>query len=408
VQLLTLLTGVLYARGLGPAERGDLAAVIVVLTLVPFMLDFGFGQFVVRERARGTPRNLLLGTFVPIGVAFSLLGVAAASPVGHLIGGDRDTVVHLITIGLVLSPISIFILTVAGIPWGEQRWRLAAVVLVTAALFPFLMALVLYLAGEMTVTAVVVTVIASNVAANLPLLGTIVRSGRWRFDRALAGRGMRFGAAVWVSNVSAAGALYLDQLIMAPVLPARELGHYVVAITMASFARSLVTAVGGFLAPAAATGAPELVARSSRMTLGVVSAAALALIALAPWLVPFAFGEAFRPSVGLSMILLAAAPLVGVTTVLTAAIAASGAPGATSRARLLGLAITLPPLIFLLPTYGAVVAAITSSVAYAATGLYLVRAAAVHYQLPLRDFLQPRREDLEVVLTRLRRDPAAG
>jgi hypothetical protein len=71
----------------------------------------------------------------------------------------------------------------------------------------------------------------------------------------------------------------------------------------------------------------------------------------------------------------------------------------------LGLVITVPPLVFLLPTYGAIVAAITSSVAYSATGIYLLVAAAAHYELPLREFLVPTRADLDAVLRRLGRRP---
>lgn len=72
--LTGLVTGPITARALGAEGRGELAAIIVVLSLAPWVLDLGVSVWVGRERARGASRADVLGAALPVALACSMLG----------------------------------------------------------------------------------------------------------------------------------------------------------------------------------------------------------------------------------------------------------------------------------------------------------------------------------------------
>ncbi|MEJ7785563.1 MAG: hypothetical protein WKF96_12225 [Solirubrobacteraceae bacterium] len=84
-----LITGPITARALGVEGRGDLAAITALLTVGPFLLDLGLSVWLGRERPRGVSREELLGAALPVAFACSLVGVAAAIPLSHVLGNGR-------------------------------------------------------------------------------------------------------------------------------------------------------------------------------------------------------------------------------------------------------------------------------------------------------------------------------
>lgn len=59
-------SGPLLARALVPEGRGDLAAILLPITLAPVLFGLGLGTFVTRETARGRPLSVLLGSVGPL------------------------------------------------------------------------------------------------------------------------------------------------------------------------------------------------------------------------------------------------------------------------------------------------------------------------------------------------------
>jgi O-antigen/teichoic acid export membrane protein len=234
----SLITGPLQARSLGPSGRGDLAAIIVPLTILPTLLDLGITAYIVRARARGESRSVLLGSLVPISVGFSLVGVIAAIPLAHLLAHGRGTVQTCITIGLLMSPLWVTMLTAQGIPWGEERWRLVTFVRIAGPVVTALAMVALYILGSLTVANAFIVFLSANVIANAPLMVMLVRSGRWRFKRGIVREGTRFGFKAWMGNLFTATDARLDQLLMAGLVSPRQLGLYAVAVNMANFPSS--------------------------------------------------------------------------------------------------------------------------------------------------------------------------
>jgi O-antigen/teichoic acid export membrane protein len=383
--------------------RGELAAIIVPLALVPAILDIGLTTFVARERARGTPRDVLLGTVVPVSLGISIIGMIAAYPLAQLLAQGRSTAMTFLFVGFMLSPLTVALQTMLGVPVGEGRWKLISYIRIAAPAMTLASFVVLYAAGALTVATAAATVLSAGVLANLPLLGVFREARSWRYDGRLARTGLRFGSQIWVGTVSGAAGARLDQLLMVPLVPSRELGLYAVAVTTAGFAGVFVGAMGLALTPQASRGNQELVRRSARITALVLVGAAIAMAIAVPVLLPLLFGSDFGDAVPMAWVLLLSTVTSGIAVVLNVGLAGSGHPGLAARALIIPLIVATPVMIVALPSTGGLGAAWIST-----GGSILGLALFVRYTkrtsgADVRDILLPTRADFRDLTDHVRR-----
>jgi O-antigen/teichoic acid export membrane protein len=397
-QVFALATAVisspLLARALGPEGRGLVASVQVPVGLAPYIAQLGVGAFAVNEAARGVSARLLLGSLGGPMLAVGLAGALLAAPVAALLVGTGSPVFGYLVVGLALLPLTLLVNLTLDVLWGEQRWRPIVLIRVLTPASTVAAIGVLYLADVLTVQTACVVVLANGLPALIGVLLELGRIGRPRSDRALRRRGLAFGLRAWGGTLASVANQRLDQLLMIPLLPARELGLYAVAVTIASVTMLFTSQVVTVLLPRVAAGEVGLVGPAVRSTLliglvtGVVVAVA-SLVALVP-----VFGQPFAQSRWLVLILVVAYIALAGAGALGQALAASGRPGAPSLAELVALGVTVPGLVLLLPTLEATGAALVSAAAYGTNLAVLVVMASRHFRVPLRDLLVPRAADV--------------
>lgn len=400
---LGLITSPILARALGPSGRGEVAAIFAVVSIAPWVSELGTTAFLGREHARhSSPIGVLLGSTVPITLGASLVGVALAVPVAHLLGRGRPAVVEFIEIGLFLLPATALVQMLNGVAVGEQRWRLIMLPKLLSSSGVTIAIVALSLLGALTVDGVAVTYLAAALAS-APLLVVLRGSWPWRFSRRIARTGLVFGVRSWLSTVAGTGNAYLDQVLMAGLVSSRQLGLYAIAVTVATGSGSLIAATTSALFPRVAAGESELAARACRVTLLLVAVPGAIIAASSPFLVPFVWGPAFRGTIPMLVVLLCASAFAVPAQVLGAALIAAGRPAATARGQIAGLVVTVPALIIVLPVAGGLGAAWVSLAAYAVTFAIVLRAAAMTFALPYRTLLAITPTDIRWLRARLRR-----
>lgn len=398
-----VVTGPIIARALGPEGRGELAAILAVLTVGPWLLDLGLGQWLGRERARGGDRGELLGAALPVVIGFSLISVAAAVPLANAIGDGRSVVVTFLEIGLFAMPLSVVLYTLVGLAVGESRWSLYAATRLVGSILPVLVIVTLTALEAVTVAAAAAAYLVSALLGSLLLLRTVRGIRRLSLSLRRSVSAARFGAQSWLSQVAGTTNNRLDQVLMAGLVPSGELGLYAVAVTVASVSLGLVQSVSVVLFPRVAEGDPNITARACRVTALIVTVAGAGLAAIAPAAIPFVFGREFGAAVPMVLILLVASIPLAVATVLSAALVAVNEPGATMRAEIVALVVTVPALIILLPGFGGRAAAVVSAVAYSVRVAMQLGTAQRAFSKPVRSFLIPERDDLRWLLGHARR-----
>jgi O-antigen/teichoic acid export membrane protein len=398
--LLAFITSPILARVLGPVGRGEVAAIFSVVTIAPWIADLGVTAYLTVERAKGNiSPGTLLGSVTPVALGTALIGVALSIPIAHLIGHGRREVVLFVEIGLDLLPLSVLVGILSGLAIGEQRWNLLLLMKVVTASLPAVGIVGLYLTHSLTVATTAITYLVAGIAALFALAPALVGTSPWRFQMQVARHGTAFGIRSWLSTVSSTANLQLDQLLMAALVSSRQLGLYALAVTLAGASSSLVGAVVTALVPRVAAGEPLLAARSCRVATFLVACFAVAIAAVSPIAIPLVFGSAFAGTLPMLLILAPATVLLVASQVLSTAVIAAGEPGPAARGQFVGLAITVPGLLVVLPLAGGIGAAWVSLVAYGATLGVVLRSAIRIFRLPARSFLIVNREDLKWLRT---------
>jgi len=398
-----LLTGPIIAHVLGAEGRGELAAITAVLTLGPAVLDLGTSNWIARERATGRERGEILGAVLPTLAIASAVAVASALPLAEALGQERDDVETFVRVALLAMPATIVLQALLAFAIGESRWTLYARAQIAGIVLPAGAVVLLWLLGELSVARAAIAYVAGPVVAKLALLAFLRGIGPLRLEARRTREALSFSLRSWLGTVTALANNRLDQLLMAALVPSRELGHYAVAVTISAIAFGLGAAVSGAIYPRVAAGDGALAARACRIAVLLASVAALLLMVATPWLVPFAFGEEFRDAVAMTeVLLLSSVPATG-TLVLTAALTASGDPGSPMRAELATLAVTVPALVLLLPGHGGDAAAAISLGAYLLRTTLQLRAVERTFTRPWRSFVLVERDDLRWLARAARR-----
>lgn len=407
VSLSGIVTGPLQARALGPTGRGTLAAILVPVTLAPVIAGLGLGSFAIRDAARGRPVPVLVGTLgVPLLVVSGVV-MLGATPLAHLIAGDRAVVFRYVRLGLFLMPFSLTSSVVLGIAVGLERWRMLIVCRLVAPTIWTVGVVVLYATDRLTVSSAAILTFVGAGAASLPMI-PLLRLGRPRFDREVLREALPFGAKAWLGGLSAVANVNLDQLLMIRLVSARELGLYAIAVTVATaFTTVVVGALSYVIAPRIAAGDRDVAARATRMTLASSAVVAAGLALPMPLLLRIGFGEPFDAATAMTRVALVASVPLAAAFILGTALVNGGHPGVSAKADLFALLITVPGLAVFLPLFGGVGAASVSLCAYTAAFAVLLVAARRRFDLRIRELVVPRAADL-AWLSRSRRRAAVA
>ena len=403
VTLVTgLVTGPVLARALDPVGRGELAAIIAPLGLAPFVLAFGLTTFSSREVARSVSPGRVLGTFGVIALLEGLLLIVPGLALARLLADGNDTVQRYLSVGVLILPLTLAGAIATAIVLGRQRWRVVSVQRLVSPLGNLLCFTLLAAIGRLTVGSAAIVVLVLSLLSVLPALRDLRGVVGIRFDRVLARSGASFGARVWLLTLSQLVNLRLDQVVLVPLASARELGFYAVAVTVAGLPGIAATALASAIFPRVAAGDAELAARACRTALLTVAVLGVGGALVTPILLPLVFGEAFRDSVGMALVLFAAGiPLAG-AQVLGSAMAGTERVGRSGLGEVLAIVVTVVGLPLLVPEHGGYGAAWVSLASYSVNFCWLLIIARGTFGGTVRSFVLVDGADLRQVASRLR------
>jgi O-antigen/teichoic acid export membrane protein len=209
-----------------------------------------------------------------------------------------------------------------------------------------------------------------------------------RSRREHAGPVLRYGVGQLGASLPGVLVARLDQLVLSMTAPAAALGHYAVAVSVTNLALPLVSAVGNVAFPrlAARDLCPSGAARLRRVAVlasgGTGALAMLVLAGSAYWWMPLVFGPGFRASVPLVWLLAPGGALLACGQVCGDLLRGHGDPLAVARAQTAGAVATVVLLAVLLPVVGVAGAAIASSGSAAVAVVLLLRTLS---RLPTTD-----------------------
>lgn len=385
VYALSAVTGPLLARNLGPAGRGDLAAVLVPTEMVGWILCFGMPLAAVFHSRHHEDRSLVMSSWAFALVAGGALVLASwwAIPwylrdhAPETVGWFRAFLVSVIVFAPVMTAVQL--LTARGAILLFNFWKLFPLVVNSA----FVVALAV--TGDLTLRT---AILAAFTAKVLWFAGALTSTRSWPgrgFRRLVMGRQLRYGSRVIVGSLSQLIVARLDQFLLVGLVAPRLLGFYAVAVTAVGFTAPMSEGIATILFPRLLQSRGEERRQTLRRAVEWTFAASVLCSAgiglLAPWVLPALFGEAFRSSLAPLWILLPGQCAANVGRVIASKLLADNRPGTASAALGVAAAITVVGLLVTVDRYGihgAAAVTTASQVVYLAYVALAVRSRPKH------------------------------
>ncbi|MCD4526938.1 oligosaccharide flippase family protein [Nocardioides sp. cx-173] len=365
----SLVTGPILARTLAPEGRGVLAVSMATLALAPMVFAVGIPAAVLHFGARGALTRRIYVKLLQGIVGLSLVGTGAMLGWAWLTGPPyRDS---LLVVALCL-PIVLPLDCLRALLQADRRFGSASKEAWATTITRFAAILVLAAVGALTaVTATLVIVVTGTLATLtwLPKVRRMLAAGRGSSDLATPRSSfVRYSVAVWLGQFAALSNVRLDQVALAFLIDAEEIGIYAVAVTWAQLPLMVVSASQRVALVRSGTDWDDAFsARVTRLTVAAGACLAGAFALLAPVAIPLLFGQEYKEATVISYLLLPGLLAGFAGYMFGTLLAARGRPGAQSIGEVCGVAVTAIGLIMLVPHLGIHGAAITSSVCYAMT-----------------------------------------
>jgi O-antigen/teichoic acid export membrane protein len=367
VQLMLVVTGPFLARLLGPAGRGDLAALMLWPVVLVQLGGLGIPAALTYYISRGAGRDETMRRALRFAGWQASVLVALQLLVVFLVFGDRGPEVRDAALLTVAAVVGILVHQYGlSVLQSHIDLRLfnALRVLPTTLFMVAVLVLFVTSAGLVAVTFswVAATTAIGAITFTLAFLRrAAVPDGGQRSPRSR--ELLSFGIRGILSSNSATDIVRPEQIALVLFLPSRALGLYVVALSITNLPYFVAKAVGLVAFPAVAReDEPVAARRIAWRYLWVIAAIAGTIVVLllltAAILIPLFFGEDFQDSVHLSYVLLAGAFFTAVRRVAAECMRGRGQPGAGTTAEIVAVVWLLIALAALLPTIGVLGAAI--------------------------------------------------
>ncbi|NBV54737.1 MAG: hypothetical protein EBR79_03385 [Proteobacteria bacterium] len=320
--LLSLASGILAARLLGPEMRGELAALLLLPLTLQLVSLAGLPQAqTVLAAQKPVKAAAITGTTCVLVLLPCLVAILAGLAAVPFLLEDPALQQHAAWVLICLIPL----LSFYGIPTSTalglkhygifNLYRIGGSVLyLVAVLFAFFKPDALVISWGYVALLTVV---------GLPLSYVLCRRyvhGPLRWDAKLIRPLYHFARPTFLSQLPQLLGQRFDQFVVLAVLNTTALGYYSIALAVGQMFATLQQTVGTVLLPYLAGSArdgrnPALLFGSAlRVSLALSAAGVTVLGLMLPWLLPLLFGQAFAPAISAAIILLAAYALSGLHT----------------------------------------------------------------------------------------------
>ena len=403
--LVGILNGILLARLLGPAGKGDYYLLILLPSTAMVLVQFGLPQAVSFYTARGRTAGIMSRTFV-LTVALS---VGALLAVALLLPFLQDAILHGISLDqflvpLVALPIAVSATFTTAIIMGRRAVRWYSGINIAYPIGTGLLLVALGVLGPSVMGALVVYLIAITMRAIALAIGARRVSADNAGAESVSYRELvRYGLRVYPASLTGFFIYRVDAYLIAFLLvaPAVQLGYYSMAVGLAEMVFFFPNAVSNLFFPHVAGSTREesdrQVAMVSRVTLLVTGAFALALIPAAAVMIWVVLPD-FGPALPALIVLLPGVVALSLAKVVGAFVVGIGRPEIDSYVSVGALIVNIIANLILIPRLGIVGAAAASLISYSLTSLLLTLAAARFTTTSVADFWVPRASDVRFVV----------
>jgi O-antigen/teichoic acid export membrane protein len=366
-------TGILTARTLQPAGRGELAAMILWPLFMASVTTLGVPSSLIyylchrpEERERLVANGFLMAAVLGVFAA-----VVAAIALPWWLHQYSASTIHASEWFLVTVPICSLTLAGRAILEASDDFSTSNAVQTLTPLATLIGLLTFWAAHQLTPYTAAFAYIAASIPTFWLMYKRVRRAGltRWAFDPATVKLMLSYGVRSYGIDLLGTLALQVDQVLVVSLLSPSAMGSYVVVLSLSRMLNLFQNSVVMVLFPKAAGRSAEeavaLTGRSVRISGLITALSGIVVCLTGPTVLRLLYGKEYVGAVGALRILVIEVVLSGATFVLAQAFMALGRPGIVTVLQGIGLSLSIPMMLWLIPRYGiygAAVSLLTSTI----------------------------------------------
>lgn len=401
VSVLALFTAAMLGRSLGPEGMGGYQAVIRWTAIGSGLFSLSVGQ---ASAFLSSKPSVSFGSLARNAMATASVQSTALIVLGYLLAptiyGDDEQIVNAGRLFLVIVPITLTTDYLGHLARATLNIAVFNAARLTQTITLCVLVLSLYLSGYASLLTVIAACLLSFGIGGL-ILAWYAFSHHWfvgQFDLLLFRRTLSYAWRLHPGAEARELNLVLDQLMMSVLLPLSSLGLYASAVSAASVLRVGSSAFLYLAQPEVqAVSGPErrsVVIRLTRLNLGILLPAALALVLAMPLVLPAVYGQAFAPAVPAAQILCLAVVIEGFGVAMAGVLIGLGRASIATLWLLTSVAVSCAALLLWLPVGQILAAAWISVVSYSIGAIGMTAAVARAVSIPLAELFVPSTAEL--------------
>ncbi|QNI32246.1 oligosaccharide flippase family protein [Alloacidobacterium dinghuense] len=413
IQAINAGTGIITARALMPAGRGQLAAMILWSQFLSYLSSLGIPSSLVHAYRRHPEKRydivatgllMSLGT----GILVTLIGVVFLP---HWMQRYPAPVIRYAQWFLIITPICSLTYTGKSILEAAGSFTSSNLMQILTPVATIIPLIVLALFHALTPFNSALCYVVAAIPPFYYLMLQVrpyVHGLKPSLD--IGKLLLSFGVRSYGIDILGTLAFQVDQVLVVNLLTPAEMGSYVVILSLTRTLNVFQNSVVSVLFPKA-SGLPKesvlkMSEKSARVSMLVTSFFAVVVYIFGPILLRVLYGKAYMGALNAFRILLIEVTLSGCVFVLAQAFMALGRPGIVTFLQGTGLSLSIPLMLVLIPRWhilGAVVALLASTIARL---IFVFLGFRLFLKAPLPD-LMPRLRDFEELRAMFRRRRAA-
>ncbi len=415
IQACGVVTGILTARLLGPAGRGELATIILWPTILSNLGLMGCNWVLAREVAANPQRE---SDWISSGLALGLATASLYFAAGYflipiLLPADKAYLAPIARLCLWLIPLDVCNQMLLAVEHGRMRWKRFNLQRLSFFLIYLTLIVALGVTRRSQVRWFVMAFLVSQFLTFVIRLFTHAKSlAGGKVSLAESGRLVRAGAPYWGATVSTIVSSQMDMILVVGLFDTRAAGIYAVASACADGQSALgealgITAFGVLSNESEPESRRRIISVMFRQSALASLGAGLAIACLIPFIVTPLFGAQFSTAARSGVILAVAASITASVNVLNQALRGTGRPHEGLASQLLGTSVLAAAALLFFRKLGLIGVAFAVLAGSLAQLLLLVRAAAKWLGIPSRAFWPFGMDDVRAFRMRLMQQAAA-
>ncbi len=357
-----IATGIVTGRILGPAGKGEQAAMILWPLVLSNAMIMGLPNSLIYNLKRHPEeKSQLVSAVLMLGGAFAavaaLIGIVFIPQLMRSYSADA---IHSAQWFMLYTPVGVILLITIAALRAEDDFTSPSIFSFFTSFITLIVLCLLALVGMLTPLTAGLTYLLGILPGFCWIFMRLWRLFRPRLRniRSSCQRLMRYGLRSYGIDLIGALSTQVGQVLVVSFLPPAAMGLYVVAYSLSRILDVFQYGIVTVLFPKAAARSIEevvvMTGRAARVGAALFVTVGSALALLSPMLLRLLYGSEYMEAVTVLRILLIEMVLTSATSILVQAFMALGRPGTVTIFQGIGLGLSIPLMLVLIPRYGLV------------------------------------------------------